>query len=241
MPISRATSAILVRVIAAQQHNDISTLINELGLEGVPWGSRLERANSLVRALDNLYTEPERSQRLLFLAERQLRTHAHLLDQADSIYSELKRAFEVDGYALVDGALIPATPAPFQVEEQVPILEQNLETRGFAVARDHYRQARENFTDGNYAAANGQTRSFLESLFIELCAQRTAKRFEDASAALQHLKNTGWFGMSESQHYRSFWADIQDNGPHQGLSDNDEALLRLHYATAVARYVLAKL
>ena len=92
----------------------------------------------------------------------------------------------------------------------------------------------------NHESANGQVRSFLESLLLQLCRAETGRDFDDAAAALQHLRNVSWLDTGEWNHFRSFWADIQDNGPHRGLSDPEEALFRFHFATAVARYLLTK-
>jgi hypothetical protein len=115
-----------------------------------------------------------------------------------------------------------------------------LQELGLNVALIHYQQAIENFVKGNAEAANSQVRPFLENLFLSLCQVHTVREFTDASAALQHLRNKRWLDDGEWNHLRHFWADIQDNGPHQGLSNSEEALFRTQVATAVARYLLAK-
>jgi hypothetical protein len=40
---------------------------------------------------------------------------------------------------------------------------------------------------------------------------------------------------------RALRMDAQDNGPHAGLTDAEEARFRLHTASAAGRYLLSKL
>lgn len=106
------------------------------------------------------------------------------------------------------------------------------------VAAEHYRQVLESFTASNWEAANGQIRSFMENLLIELGKQETSKGRSDPSAALQDLRDQGFIDNPEWQMVRGFWQSIQDNGPHHGLSYEQEALFRLHVATSIARYMI---
>ena len=46
--------------------------------------------------------------------------------------------------------------------------------------------------------------------------------------------------LSEWNNFRGFWESCQSNGPHHGLSNNEEAIYRLHTATALSRYLLFK-
>ena len=119
-------------------------------------------------------------------------------------------------------------------------LERDLQELGLNVASEHYRQAHESFVAGNWEAANGQIRSFAEDLFIELGTRQTSIPRSNPDAALQDLRNSGFFDDPEWQTARGFWQSIQNNGPHRGLSDEQEALYRLHVATAIARYSIHK-
>lgn len=93
---------------------------------------------------------------------------------------------------------------------------------------------------GNFESANGQVRSFLENLFISICEKACGKRFDNAGSALQHLKQLERIDASEWNNFRGFWESCQSNGPHHGLSNNEEAIYRLHTATALSRYLLFK-
>ena len=57
----------------------------------------------------------------------------------------------------------------------------------------------------------------------------------------QDLRNAERLEDDEFHYFRSFWASIQERGPHAGLSDREEALFRLHVGTASATYLLGKL
>lgn len=241
MSISPKTKAALIRVIAQQGHSDISLLAIELGLDGKAVGSnRLDRTIALVHALEESQVPEDAAALLLDLAAAQLSSAREWQLENDARLQALVRNLAVDGYAFEDGKLLPASPAPIALQEAISVLEQDLEALGLGVALNHYQQAVDNYINGNWEAANGQVRSFLEDLFISLCQLHRNKALDDPGAALQHLYNTGWLDKGEYNHYRHFWDDIQDNGPHHGLSSDDEGLFRLHYATAVARYLVSK-
>lgn len=151
----------------------------------------------------------------------------------------LLRALRLDELEWRDGKLVP-TPEPAGLAAQLSQLELDLRELGLNVASEHYRQAYESFVAGNSEAANGQIRSFMEDLLIELGKRQTTKTRSDATAALQDLRDARFFNDSEWQMFRAFWHGIQDRGPHHGLSNEQEALFRLHVATSIARYTVHK-
>jgi hypothetical protein len=67
-------------------------------------------------------------------------------------------ALQADGLEFRDGKLVPTTPGPASLGPERSILEQELVRLGAEVAATHYRQAAENFADGNWEACNGQIR-----------------------------------------------------------------------------------
>ena len=241
MPISGKTKAALIRALASRGHSGISLLAIEIELDGrAVGGNRLDRCMSLVKAIEAEREPNEAVKVLLDLAEGQLRTYSEWNLENDSNAIALRHTLELDGYAFDGKRLVPAVPGAVTLEQQISLLEAKLQELGLNVALTHYQQAVENFVKGNAEAVNSQVRPFLENLFLSLCQQHTDREFTDASSALQHLKNKGWLDNGEWNHLRHFWADIQDNGPHQGLSNSEEALFRVQVATAVARYLLAK-
>ena len=119
-------------------------------------------------------------------------------------------------------------PVPSQPSPQVSALEMDLDGRGLQVAATHYRQAIANFVGGNFEAANGQLRSFLEALFRGMGVSNGAQVNVGADAAVLHLRTVGHLDDAECQFLRGLWAGSQDNGPHAGLSNEEEARFRLH-------------
>ena len=241
MPISGKTKVALIRALASRGHSGISLLAIELDLDGrAVGGNRLDRCMSLVKAIET-ESEPNKAVKVLLdLVEGQLKAYSERNLENDSDAIALRRALELDGYGFDGERLVPAVPGAVALEQQISLLEAKLQELGLNVALTHYEQAVENFVKGNAEAANSQIRPFLENLFLSLCQLHTVREFTDASAALQHLRNKAWLDDGEWNHLRHFWADIQDNGPHQGLSNSEEALFRIQVATAVARYLLAK-
>lgn len=152
----------------------------------------------------------------------------------------LLRALRVDGLEWHDRKLVPTTPKPAELATELSQLELDLKDLGLTVASVHYRQAYESFVAGNSEAANGQIRSFMENLLIEVAKRQTTKTRSNAAAALQDLRDARFFDEPEWQMVRGFWHGIQDKGPHHGLSDEQEALFRLHIATSIARYAMHK-
>jgi hypothetical protein len=234
--ISPRTRAALIRLVARESHAEISTLAVEVGLDQAAGYTRHDRAAALVTTLFNQMTPEEASHRALDVIRRILSTsNPHGIEHKDML-----DALALDGLAFDNGKILPATPEPAALQKELSLLEIQLQAGGFGVALAHYQQAADNLAAGNHEAANGQTRSFIESLFIALCSKKTGTAMNEASAALQHLRNNNWLDNGEWNHLRYFWADIQDNGPHHGLTTAEEALFRFHYATAVARYLLSK-
>lgn len=196
-----------------------------------------ERITALLRALEKKCESAGTDNLILELTEKFLRK--------DSVgwrteHAALVTALKLDGFDFVGEKLVATTPGVVALAPQISGLESELEDKGFEVAVTHYRQAVDNFTKGNWEAANSQTRSFLEDLFIVLCEQRCGKKFSDPNGALDHLRNKGHIDEGEWSMFRAFWKGIQDKGSHHGLSAEHEALYRLHVATATARYLLEK-
>lgn len=238
MAYSNQTVAQLCRVLGTvvNTHAEMELLFleHELSYSDVIGGLR-PRANALVMAVrQRPATEAE--QGLTRLIEYVLERAPSSWDQAE----ELLRALRVDGFEWRSGRLVPTTPSPARLADELSQLELDLQELGLRVASEHYRQAYESFVAGNWEAANGQIRSFVEDLFIELGKQKTSIDRSNPAAALQDLRDATFFDNPEWQIFRGFWQCIQDNGPHRGLSHEQEALFRLHVATAVARYAIHK-
>jgi hypothetical protein len=236
MKYSNKTIAELCRALGAivNTNAELELLFLEFGLSYDQFGGGIQpHSNALINTLSQRSDADDALTRVVrYVLER------HRPGWAPT--DRLLQLLRIDGFEWHDGKLVPTTPQPAALAEELSRLERNLQDLMLNVATEHYRQAHESFTASNWEAANGQIRPFMESLLIELGKRETSKVRSDPSAALQDLRDQGFIDMPEWQMIRGFWQGIQDNGPHQGLSHEQEALFQLHVATAIARYLIHK-
>jgi hypothetical protein len=241
MPFSRRTLAALARFLDCRlSHQQIGNLAFELDVEA-PGGTKLERCTNLIKALESPVPPTDSNKVILELLYR----YVAPLDKASletlPEIPGLVAALRLDGYEIQNQKILPTTPQPAALAPQISALEAALQVRNLAVAARHYSQACDNLTAGNFEAANGQIRSYLENLFITLAYETLGTSFSDAGAALQHMKDREILDPPLWNTLRGIWAVCQTNGPHHGLSDAEEAIFRLHMATAVGRYILIRI
>jgi len=240
---SRRTLTALAQVISStRSHTEIDALAYELSREADAVGpNKLSRSISLVQAIEGTCCSDRNDGQLAELIQHVLGDLTEWQRDNSPDVAGLVASLQTDGFAVVDGSLVPTTPPPTSLGREVSILETELESYGFGVAVRHYSQACDNLAEGNFESANGQVRSFLENFFICLCTRMTNKVMTDAKAALQHLYHKKHLDSGEWNTFRGFWDSCQTNGPHHGLSSEREALYRLQLCTAIARYIVSKM
>ncbi len=243
MRFSRRTLASLAKVISKYNaHSDIDVLAYEFGKEDAAVGSsKIARCVSFIKAVEKDCEDECDDQVIIDIIEKILNLLNEWQFENSGIVSGLMASLQIDGFHFSNGILMPTTPEPASLGPILSQLEKDLSSRELKIAARHYSQACENLAAGNFEAANGQIRSFMENLFITFCDKVSGKKFKDAGAALQHLKQIDKIDASEWNNFRGFWDSCQSNGPHHGLSNNEEAIFRVHMATAIARYLLHKL
>lgn len=250
MRFSSKTLSLLSQLIqyAIGTHNDIDLLIQEFDLQDEVQGlTVIEKGRQLVKQLgEEVKSDPLKENMIIELIEHilvrpQLRncSSVHISDT----YDRFRESLLLDGFGIGDNLkLFPHTPEPASLAPQLSKLEQNLESCGLSVALTHYQQAYKNFTDGHYESCNGQIRSFAENLIPEICKRITGvELINNPSAALHNLQQKNKIDKNEEGMFKNFWSHIQDEGPHQGVTTESEALYRLHMATVIARYLMEKL
>ena len=236
MRLSRRTLARLAeRMESALNHAELEALFFEYELERHdPRGNKMFRITALLRAIEQRTKDADRI--VIEIIER-LFAHEHYRDSSPSLHQALR----LDGFVFQDGRIVQSEPGSVAMAPETSALEDALQTRRLDVPFRHYRQAVDNFTNEQLEACNGQIRSFLEALFVEIGMRLTSRNIDNANAALQHLDNRGHLDQAEWNMFRYFWGGVQDNGPHAGLTTHDEALYRLHVGTAIGRYLVKKL
>jgi hypothetical protein len=153
----------------------------------------------------------------------------------------LHAAVAADGWEFdeSDDRLVPTVPR-LRVTDEVSWIEDNLERRGWTTAAGHYRQAIEAFAAGNWASANSQLRPFFEDLLRQAGGVPPGGGTGQVQRAFDALQAASKLVDGEQQFGKDLWKMLQANGPHPGLSDQDESRFRLLTLTGYARYLLSR-
>lgn len=247
---SSATAAAVVEIVAdAYSHGELDVLCMRLDAEGQDLppngerGNKLQRVTNLVRYLRSKPRKnsgPDMLDLLKDLLEDRLGDHVFTVGgEAHPRFQRLITSLRADGFEFKDGMVVKSTPDPASMATEMSALEQDLNDRGFDIARKHYRQAIDSHRSENLEASNGQLRSFLENLLIELANEETGKLSKDPRGAIDRLLNFDVIDGDEAQLLKGLVGISNQRGAHHGLTDDEEALFRLHFSTAAARYLLA--
>jgi hypothetical protein len=240
MPFSRKTHVRLAEVMGqALGHGQLDNMFYEYDAVAADPAPNHDQ-NRMIRSLALIRTISARPDQNAADADlREVITTA----LANPFYrsAALLASLAVDGYEWANDRLVAAMPVPVPLQGEITQLEAVLENRGFAEAKRHYEQAVDSFTDGRFEAGNGQLRSFLESLLPALGRAHGAQDNVGPDAAILHLHRNNDLDNAERDLFRALWSGVQDDGPHAGLADEDEARFRLHAATASAMYLLTKI
>jgi hypothetical protein len=159
------------------------------------------------------------------------------------------RALDLDGFTVAEGALRRALPEVVDLPQAEDQIRRLLGAHNFSLARGHLDQAFAAHTDGLWAAANSQIRSFFDALLDEI-----TERLDPAAAALPtgqprraKLAALGFLSRDLNE-----WDDkglgfvnglvkrLHPHGSHPGLSDQDDSTFRLHTVLIAARLFLAR-
>lgn len=235
----------LEQYIAADTTASVSKKAAQLG--------RLVLANGsqVVQTLDGTIT----------LTEATVREAVALTMNFDSPSAEqerLVRALALDGFVIEwseDSSAVPTLRAGLPDEVDLPATDdevhQLLKHFDFQTALGHLDQAVEAHTRGDWAAANGQTRTFVESIFnqiadhIDPIAAAAAGSSENRRA---WLADRGFISKARNEwtndgknYVNGLFKMLHTEGSHPGLSDEDRSTFRLHIALVTARTFLRRL
>lgn len=162
----------------------------------------------------------------------------------DSVsYDVFQKSLRADGYDLHEGRLVPFPSPSIDVRHEEGVLERRLTSLGFTQALKHLEQATDNSTLGNWEAANGQTRSFMESLCNGIAAKLyTGQGTPPTSGdARKFLKTYGFLNEDESEFLRAFFQILHTSGAHAGTSSENDCHRRRLMAVALSNYYLERI
>lgn len=244
---SRATQAALIEVVAdLYTHDELSQLFRRLDVKDEDdreGGRRRSKPRRVEDAVDTLIQRgPTHGSDLLELCRAVLEERLNgRITESWPAMRRLLNGLKADGYELADHRLAQTNPDAAPMAEDMTALGAELEARGWTVALTHYRQAVDNFTDGECESSNAQLRSFLEELLRKAAAARNCRPSVDPKGNIDKLTNSGMLGQDEAQFLKGLAGLSNTNGSHPGISTSDESLFRLHATVASARWVLALL
>lgn len=203
-------------------------------------GSVERRANALIKhLLGNPDAKALTGKDLVDSVVRDLIARAaslpgHLLYGDTPAFAErfpgLSRALARDGFAVKGGQLRRALPDAMDLPAADDEVHELLKRFGFAVPAGHLDQAIQNHTDGNWAAANSQMRSFIEAL-LNAIAEKVAPQGPPLPAQGGRLiwlaklmppfvlaPLNEWDGQGKG-FLEGFFRPLHPQGSHPGLSD----------------------
>jgi hypothetical protein len=167
----------------------------------------------------------------------------------NDIMPKLVRALELDGFRIEGTELRPILPEELELPQKESHLESLLQKHGFSISLGHLNQARQAYVRGSWAAANGQLRSFIEDLLMQMAKAleptATVQGGGQAIQVLARLPNplvSNGLGEWDGQGHgfiEGFWKRLHAQGAHPGLSDDVDCSFRLQLVLIVASHYLA--
>lgn len=152
-------------------------------------------------------------------------------------HPNLKRLLLIDGFQISDGQLVRMIESTVNYVENESLLLNLLEKYNFNTAKEHYTQAINNFTKGQWASCNSQIRTFVESLFNELAENLTGLKYTSSHQARTALSTANpklfypeyneWLSNGTG-YFETFWKRLHTHGSHPGLSEEYDSLFRLN-------------
>lgn len=264
MPFTRPTLIAAVELLEQHSQARFNQMVLRLGLEDeITSSTSLSVAKKsdllgrlVVRRAETVLDTLEGN---MTLGEAVIRQAAKLAqrDSEHPLQTTFARGLARDGYVLVwdpygrNASIRAALPGEIQLPETDDEVHQLLKSFGFATPLGHLDQAIEAHTRGDWAACNGQLRTFIESLFDDIArnvrpheaAQRPSS--ENRRALLAEIgflaTDRNEWTQDGKNYINGLFKMLHTEGSHAGLSDDDHSTFRLHVVLVTARTFLRRL
>ena len=259
---SRITIIKAIGLLELLTHAELGRFLLEFELERVApqkLGSKTSRLNAVIKYLiDNPDEKRPFGANLTFeiiedvLGRISSNIHARSIEEnLPELINSLKR----DGYVITDeGRLKTMLPESIKLVKKENELNSLLDKFRFTTTKGHIDQAISAHARGNWASANAQLRSFMESLFDSiadnLVGDKTTlpppghqRREFLAKLKLPFLIPTlnEWEIGGKGGFLQGLWRRLNSQGSHPGLSDEEDSTFRLHLMILTASYYLKRL
>lgn len=165
----------------------------------------------------------------------------------------LVHSLKQDGFVIEDGELVRLLPEVVPVAAAQDELTQLLHKHGFETAIGHLDQVLSAHARGDWAAANGQLRTFVEELFNRIAdhlSDGTTQGLATSHARREWLATCDppflvpemneWDPGKAGGFVQGLWKRLHPGGSHPGLSDEADSSFRLHVVLIVAEHFMKR-
>jgi hypothetical protein len=222
-------------------HSSIDLIWAEAGAEEYlpEEGNKVQRVMGGLKALAASANDPLNPKATTLLEQVVSGLATRLMMVADVDSDQLDAALAKDGFSTYQGQTVAR-------DEPVDRLAAFLialfgDGPALKVARRHYEQATRAFEREDWEAANAQFRSACDAAFDALAHAKGCPHSKKGGTARQWLEENGLLAKDEAELTRAFMAFAGRAGSHAGISDQVDAQLRRHFATALTSFAIAKL
>jgi hypothetical protein len=222
--------------ISTRINDLISVIDHQLPADHPVEAGELLRDVIVERAVDFLPSEPEHPE---------LEEAPWLNPREAALIHNLER----DGFTVREKTLRRALPVDIGLPAIQSEVDRLLEKHRFNIPKGQLAQAIDAHARGNWAGANGQFRPFLEGLLEEITARLAsfagqplrghASRSKLASIGFLRRDLNEWDDEGRG-FFNGLMNRLHPEGPHPGLSDDDDSTFRLHFVLLTAHLVLAR-
>lgn len=260
---SRNTIIELINAFGFSTHAEIDRLILGFSLEeaNCPGGIEPRKMGLMQYLVDNPGRKGRSGANLVFeiveyLIERRLspRHLWSLPDEPKEVFPRLVRSLGRDGYIIEGNELKTLIPETIPIPQTESKFESLLDEFGFCTAKGHFEQAISAHTRGEWASANAQLRTFIESLFDSIAETLIddPRSVPGSSHQRRELLATlsppffladlnEWELGGKGGFVQGFWRRLHPEGSHPGLSDEEDSTFRLQLVIIVASHYLMRL
>jgi hypothetical protein len=175
-------------------------------------------------------------------------------DRFSDLYKTLCNSLKRDGYIIKARSIKKLLPAEVVEAKSESELFKLLNKFKFSISQGHLKQATNNHSLGNWAGANSQFRTFVESILTEICKyilpknscnnMGTAIKLLSLTANPPFLRtdlNEVESNQCDKPFIEGLWKRLHPEGSHPGLSDEEDSTFRYHVSIVFAHYLLSRL
>lgn len=260
---SRNTIIEVIHALNLINHTDFDEFILrfEIDKADCPGGTKFQREMSIIKYLVNHPDEKGSfGANLIFeiieyVLEKRLSSDPWSSEsQPEYVFPKLARSLKHDGYVIENGKLKTLLPESVQITEAESELDTLLEKYQFHVAKGHFEQTISAYTRSDWASANAQLRSFVESLFdymaetliddkttLPATSHQRRELLAKLSPPFLLTDLNEWEVGGKGGFIQGFWRRLHPEGSHPGLSDEEDSTFRLHLVIIVASHYLRRL